>query len=701
LAETFCWLAKNGERFTYSYADTPTRPHADTFLLPSVRLFDLNPQQLEAVRATQGPVLILAGAGTGKTRVITARITYLLSEGVSADKILAVTFTNKAANEMRQRVGMTRERVKGKGPKLTICTFHALCLRILRQDIEKLGYKTNFSIYDESDQLGMIRKIITRLAATSEKLDPNTARSFISKAKNQGRTFLPSELTLESAVFLRYQEELKTFNAVDFDDLLILAVRLLDEYPEVRKKWEERFEFIMVDEFQDTNRLQFDLVRQLGGRHRNVCVVGDDDQSIYGWRGAEISNILEFERHFPHPKIVKLEQNYRSTNAILGAANSIIRHNPRRRPKSLWCENGDGSLVRLVAVPDDREEANYVVGEVQKQQLAEQCPWAEFGVIFRMNAQSRLIEENLRRLHIPYRIVGGRSFFERREVKDLLAYLSCLVNPQDDVSLLRIINTPARGIGASTIELAIQESNRAKESLFETLLSETFQSLLSQRAREAIRKFAELIDEYETKITQPLTDFARTVEELLLQIDYFPDLRRGCKTPEESLNREENVREVIRAISNYQARSTDGLPGFLAETALDREYEEEPDKKVDGVTLITFHAAKGLEFNRVFLIGLEEGLLPHNRSKLEGNLDEERRLFYVGITRAKRSLTVTHCSNRLRYGSPAPCHPSSFLKELDPHFVEVLNFHELTNKPAGEGTARLHFAKMRELLGGG
>ncbi|HEY6839589.1 MAG TPA: UvrD-helicase domain-containing protein [Chthoniobacterales bacterium] len=663
-----------------------------------MRLFDLNPQQLEAVKATRGPVLILAGAGTGKTRVITARIAYLLSEGVFADKILAVTCTNKAANEMRKRVAAMRENTKGS--KLTICTFHALCVRILRQDIDKLGYKSTFSIYDESDQLGLIRKIITRLAAASEKLDPNAARSFISQIKNQGRKILPSEQTLEAAVFRRYQEELKTFNAVDFDDLLILAVQLLNEFPDVRTRWQNRFDFMMVDEFQDTNRLQLDLVRQLGGSHRNVCVVGDDDQSIYGWRGAEISNILEFERDFPNPKIVKLEQNYRSTNAILGAANSIIRHNPRRRPKSLWCENGDGPPVRLVQVPDDREEANYVVGEIQKQQLAEQCPWAEFAVIFRMNAQSRLIEENLRRLHIPYRVVGGRSFFERREVKDLLAYLSCLVNPQDDVSLLRIVNTPARGIGASTIELAIQESNKTNQSVFETLVSEPFQHLLSQRTREAIRKFTELIDAFETKMSEPLTNFSKVVEELLLQIDYFQDLRRGCKTPEESLNREENVRELIRAIAEYQSRSTEGLPGFLAETALDRERQEEPEKSADGVTLITFHAAKGLEFSQVFLLGLEEGLLPHSRSKLEGNLDEERRLFYVGITRAKRGLTVTHCTNRLKYGSPAPCHPSSFLKDLDSRFTEVLNFHELTNKPAGEGTAKLHFAKMRELLGG-
>jgi DNA helicase-2/ATP-dependent DNA helicase PcrA len=664
-----------------------------------MRLFDLNPQQLEAVRATRGPVLILAGAGTGKTRVITARIDYLLSEGVPANRILAVTFTNKAANEMRNRVGALPKNVKGS--KLTICTFHALCVRILRQDIEQLGYKTNFSIYDESDQLGLIRKIVTRLAAASEKLDPQLAKNFISKAKNQRRKILPSEQTLESAVFRRYQEELKTFNAVDFDDLLILAVQLLDEFPEVRSKWANRFEFIMVDEFQDTNRLQLDLVRQLAETHQNICVVGDDDQSIYGWRGAEIANILEFERYFPKPKIVKLEQNYRSTNAILGAANSIIRHNPRRRPKSLWCENGDGQPIRLVEVPDDREEANYVIGEIQKQQLGEECRWSEFGVIFRMNAQSRLIEENLRRLHIPYRVVGGRSFFERREVKDLLAYLSCLVNPQDDISLLRIVNTPSRGIGASTVELAIQESNRTRQSIFEIMVSEAFLNLLTQRTREAVRKFTELIDEYETKLVQPLANFAQTVEELLLQIDYFPDLRRGCKTPEESLNREENVRELIRALSDFQARSTDGLPGFLAETALDQDRAEKPDQGADGVTLITYHAAKGLEFAQVFLIGLEEGLLPHNRSKLEGSLDEERRLFYVGITRAKRNLTITHCLNRIRYGSPAPCHPSSFLKDLDSRFTEIINFHEVTNKPAGEGTARLHFAKMRELLGGG
>jgi ATP-dependent DNA helicase UvrD/PcrA len=618
---------------------------------------------------------------------------------VAAETILAVTFTNKAANEMRDRVRSMVE--KAKASKLTICTFHALCVRILRQDIDKLGYKTNFSIYDESDQLGLIRKIIPRLAAPNEKLDPQLARNFISKAKNQHYKVPPSDQSLAAAVFHCYQEQLKAFNAVDFDDLLTLTVRLLDEFTEIRRKWEKRFEFVMIDEFQDTNRLQFELVRQLGGAHRNVCVVGDDDQSIYGWRGAEISNILEFEHYFPHPKTIKLEQNYRSTNAILGGANSIIRHNPRRRPKSLWSQNGDGKAIRILQVPDDREEANFVVGDIQKQQLAEQCCWTEFAVIFRMNAQSRLIEEHFRRLKIPYRVVGGRSFFDRREVKDLLSYLACLANPQDDVNLLRIINTPARGIGPSTIDLAIQESNTSKKSIFETLESEAFQDQLTQRTRESIRKFTELMDEYETKLYQPLADVTKIVEELLSRIDYFQDLRRGCKSPEEALNREENVRELVRALSDYQARTSDGLAGFLAEMALNQDRAEGSEADAIGVTLITFHAAKGLEFPHVFLIGLEEGLLPYSRSKVEGNLDEERRLFYVGMTRAMRNLTITYSANRLKYGNLSPCQPSSFLSDLDSRFTEILNFRELANKPASEETARSHFAKMRELLGKG
>ena len=663
------------------------------------RLFDLNPQQLEAVTTTQGPVLILAGAGIGKTRVITMRITYLLHEGVSPDAILAVTFTNKAANEMRERVATMVERPMAK--RLTICTFHALCVRILRQDIERLGYKTNFAIYDEGDQLGLIRKIISRISAKNEKLDPQLARNLISRAKNQHWKLAESATnnSLLAAVFERYQAELKAANAVDFDDLLILTVRLLETNPAVTNKWQERFQYLMIDEFQDTNRLQLELVRYLGRQHRNVCVVGDDDQSIYGWRGAEIANILEFEAHFADPKIIKLEQNYRSSNAILGLANNIIRHNPRRRPKALWSEKGVGQNVKIVAVPNDREEANYVVSELQKQQLEVAGSWRRFAIIFRMNAQSRLFEEQLRRLQIPYRIIGGRSFFERREVKDLLAYLAGLANPNDDLNLLRIINTPARGIGAATIDLAVAESNQAKTSIFATLQSSGFQELLSAKTRTAVHAFIELIDRYETQIHQPLVQLASIATALLQEIRYPEELRRSCKTPEEALNREENIRELVRTLADYQRRSTEGLSGFLAEVALDQERKEETDTDKDGVTLITFHAAKGLEFPHVFLIGVEEGILPHDRSKLEGNLDEERRLFYVGITRAMQTLTITHCVNRNKYGGSIPCHPSSFLKDLDPQYVEIVNYHQLANQPASEGIARSHFAKMRELLG--
>jgi superfamily I DNA/RNA helicase len=660
------------------------------------RLFDLNSPQLEAVKTISGPVLILAGAGTGKTRVIITRISYLLHQGADPGKILAVTFTNKAANEMRERIASTVERAKAR--KLAICTFHALCVRILRADIAKLGYKANFSIYDEADQLSLIRKIISRLATSGEKLDPNLARHFISKVKNQGLQVAPSERDLAAAVFHRYQEDLKTLNALDFDDLLLLAVRLLEQFPDVLAGWEKRFEFIMVDEFQDTNELQMELIQKLARVHQNVCVVGDDDQSIYGWRGAQVSNILEFERHFHHPTIIKLEQNYRSTNAILGAANSIIRHNPRRRPKSLWSENGEGDRIRVLQVPDEEEEANFVTGDIQRLRLSDVGAWTDFAVIFRMNAQSRLLEPNLRRLQIPYCIVGSHSFFERREVKDLLAYLSCIANPQDDISLLRIINTPARGIGASTIESAIEFSNREGTSLFEVFRSDDFHERLTRRSSESIRRFSDLIGSYETKLSRPLAKIAAVADELVREIGYMEDLRRSSKSPEEALNRQENVQEMIRTLSEYESRSSDGLSGFLAEMSLDRDRQEDSEADKGGVTLITFHAAKGLEFRHVFLVGIEESILPHARSKLEGSVDEERRLLYVGITRAMRTVVITHCANRKKYGSLTPCYPSSFLQDLDLRYTEFVDFRELTTKPASAGTARAHFAKMRELL---
>lgn len=665
------------------------------------RLFDLNPEQEKAVRTTDGPLLILAGAGTGKTRVITARVAYLIAQGAPPESILAVTFTNKAANEMRERLANMIEKSEAKA--VTMCTFHALCVRVLRSGIDHLGYKKNFSIYDEGDQMGLIKKIITRTAAKDEKLEPSMVKNLISKAKNNGwrEPGVQDEQTLIGAVFARYQAELKTLNAVDFDDLLLLAVKLLAEHPEVREKWRQRFRYVMVDEFQDTNKLQLELVSLLSGPEKNVAVVGDDDQSIYGWRGAEVSNILEFEHHFPNPEVVKLEQNYRSTNAILNTANSLIRNNPRRRPKQLWSAHEGGDAVRIIQMPDDRQEAQFIAEDIQRRQVTESAPYEQFAVLFRMNAQSRLLEQNLRHLRIPYRIIGGKSFFDRREVKDLLAYASCILNTDDDVSLLRIINTPARGISPATVEKATELSSKQKCSVYDSLRSPELREVLTTRAAASIDAFTELLDRYETRLHEPLVDQCAIVRELLVEIEYADELRRSCKTPEEALNRENNINEMLKSFEEYQGRSSEGLRGFLDEMMLRQEREEDDDlEKGKGVTLITLHAAKGLEYPHVYLIGLEEGVLPHDRSKVEGTIDEERRLLYVGITRAMRTLSLTWCRNRMKYGSASPCTPSSFIKELAPDNIEHRDLSQILNTPVAESSAKGRFDQLKALLEG-
>ena len=672
------------------------------------RLFDLNPAQEQAVRTTDGPLLILAGAGTGKTRVITARAAYLIAQGVDPAHILAVTFTNKAANEMRERLASLI--AKDQAKKVTMSTFHALCVRILRQDIEKLGYKKNFSIYDEGDTTGLIKKIITRTAAKDEKLEPSLAKNLISKAKNNGWGPPGDEETLIGAVYARYQAELKTLNAVDFDDLLLLTVKLLAEHADVRERWNRRFRYLMVDEFQDTNRLQLELITLLAkpaldsqppsaDAPPNVAVVGDDDQSIYGWRGAEVSNILEFEHHFPNPVVVKLEQNYRSTNAILGTANGLIKNNPRRRPKQLWSASEGGSKVRIVQMPDDRQEAEFIINEIAQRNVAESAPFEEFAILFRMNAQSRLLEQNLRQLRIPYRIIGGKSFFDRREIKDLLAYASCLLNTDDDVSLLRIINTPARGISATVVERATEHSAQKQCSVFAALQDPEFRSSITKRAAESIDAFVAFLDALETRLHEPLSDHVAILRELIAESGYLEDLKRTCKTPEEALSRENNVQEMIRSFEEYGGRSSDGLRGFLDEMMLRQEREEDDDElSGKGVTLITLHAAKGLEFPHVYLIGLEEGLLPHDRSKVEGSVDEERRLLYVGITRAMRTLSLTWCRNRLKYGSASPCTASSFIKELPADWTEHRDSSQILNTPVAEESAKSRFDQLRAML---
>lgn len=668
--------------------------------MSSFRLFDLNDPQRLAATTTEGPLLILAGAGTGKTRVITFRIAYMLSQGIDPNSILAVTFTNKAANEMRERLAsmIAKDVVK----KVTMSTFHALCVRILRTDIEKLGYKKNFTIYDEGDQTGLIKKIITKTVAIGEKLEPNVAKAMISKAKNNGWNAPQEEKTLIGAVFARYQADLKQLNAVDFDDLLLLTVKLLAEHADVRERWQRRFRYLMVDEFQDTNRLQLEMVSYLAKREDgtppNVAVVGDDDQSIYGWRGAEVSNILEFEQHFPNPTVVKLEQNYRSTNAILNTANSLIKNNPRRRPKKLWSGKGDGDKIRLVQAPNDREEADFIAGEIARRKHEESLRYEDFAVLFRMNAQSRLLEGTFREKGIPYKIVGGKSFYDSREVKDVLSYFACTLNADNDASLLRIINTPPRGISPATVERALELSIKHKCSLFQGLQLPEMRESIAPRAAAAIGEFVAQLDAWETKLNEPLVDQVSVLRKIIEESGYYDDLRRSCKNGDEALKRESNVRDLIEGFERYLENSNGGLRGYLDAMALRQDKEEDEKEQGNGVMLITLHASKGLEFPHCYLVGLEEGILPHDRSKVEGTLDEERRLLYVGITRAQKSLTMTYCFSRFRYGGTVPCTPSSFIKELDPALIERIDLKKLMNTPVEAPAAKSRFAAMRAAL---
>ena len=661
------------------------------------RIFDLNPEQQLAAKHTGGPLLILAGAGTGKTRVITARIAWLIAHGADPASILAVTFTNKAAKEMKERVaGMVDEEA---AKLVTTSTFHALCVRILRADAGLLGYKPNFSIYDESDTNGLIKKIINRVTAADEKFDAGLAKNLISKAKNAGHRPPQDDETVAGAVYARYENELRALNAMDFDDLLVNAVRLLADFPEVRAKLRQRYRHLLVDEFQDTNRLQMDLVSMLAaGDPPDICVVGDDDQSIYGWRGAEASNILEFERHFPNPTVVKLEQNYRSTNEILQAANRTIRNNTKRRGKNLWSPREGGEPVQVLSVPNDREEAEFIVNEIGARQNSETGSWEDFAILYRMNQQSRFFEENLRRMRIPYRVVGGKSFYDRREIKDIMSTMSVLLNPQDDAALLRIINTPPRGIGPTTVEIALERSHAAHRSLYEELTHPEFLAYVTKRAAEAIRKFADSIGAARIRIATPGADAADIISGFLADCGYMDDLKRSCKTIEEGDKREINVRELLASLAEHQKRSRKGLQGFLDEISLDRDREEKKEADAKGVTLITLHAAKGLEFPNVYLIGAEEGLLPHERSKAEDTIDEERRLFYVGMTRAMRSLTITHCRSRNRFGTATFCEPSRFLEEIEGEGVVRKNFEELMAAPVSEEQFENSFARLREML---
>ncbi|WP_009964918.1 ATP-dependent helicase [Verrucomicrobium spinosum] len=657
----------------------------------------LNLPQREAVKTIHGPVLILAGAGTGKTRTVTMRIAHMVDEGISPSNILSVTFTNKAANEMRERVKDMLGPAKGKD--ITLGTFHAFCMKLLRVHAEAIGYKTNFSIYSQSEQISLVKKILARLMTKEESLDANVALSRISKAKNYGISLGDAAQSLDAALLQLYTDELRALNAMDFDDLLLKAVELLEEHEDVRKQVQQKLRYAMVDEFQDTNTLQMRLLRALVAKPYNICVVGDDDQSIYGWRGADITNINEFESFFPGAKVIKLEENYRSTTPILHTANSLIKNNVGRRPKSLWSQNPGSQPVRLVLAEDDKEEAELICDEMLEANRKGD-KFDDMAVLFRTNDQSRILESEFRKKKIPYRIVGARSFFDRREVKDILAYLHVMANPDDDVSLLRILNTPTRGIGTSTADLARDHSIAKKTSIYTALKDPAFQALLTQRMQMLVGNFIDFIDLFKAHAAQPMVELAPLAEKLIVEVGYRDYLAKLAKTPTDVENWEIGLKMLKQSLTWFDERDNKGsLQDFLDETSLNDDREEKDDiTKKTGVCLITMHASKGLEFPIVWLPGLEEGILPHKRSIEEGTKDEERRLFYVGITRAMRRLTLSHCRYRMKWGQKQTCMPSSFLKELDKKHVEVFDHAAYMKEDLSAEDAADFFASLRRQM---
>lgn len=695
-----------------------------------LNLSSLNPQQRQAVETIRGPVLILAGAGTGKTRVITYRIAHMVEKGIAPGNILGVTFTNKAAREMQERVAKLlpkRAAVDGKKPERpTICTFHSLCVKILRQHIEKLGYKRNFVIYDESEQLAAVKKILSAISSKGDKADPGAVLAMLSKFKNGGeRTAVfgdPNVRALAEHVAKRYESALHACNAVDFDDLILLTLRLFREHTDALEACRAKYRYVMVDEYQDTNASQFELVHALTKEHRNFCVVGDDDQSIYGWRGAEIANLLNLEEHFPEVKIIKLEQNYRSTTTILNAANAIIKHNVRRRGKTLWSGKGTGTKIQLQTYNNDEDEAREVVAQIEFRRMAYRIPWKECAILFRTNQQSRPLETALRTASVRYHLIGGQSFFDRREIKDFLAYLKMFLNPHDDISLLRIANVPARGLSDMTMERLLGASHERKCSVFTAMKNPLVTTTFQKGTRESIEAFVEFVErtrgqlerraparpvgeDKPTHANEPVRAEPVLGAPLLLQTwadnflnetGYFAELQRLDKDPEVSEVRIRSLRELMATMDGVGNAPLERLENFLENITLDSDREEEKENTGDAVTLITMHSCKGLEFPNVFIVGLEDGLLPHSRSAAEGTLDEERRLFYVAVTRAMQTLTISHCSGRKKYGQVLPCHPSRFLKELPEELVEHSDSKSKTQVPPESG--KNLFAAMRAAI---
>ncbi|MEO8290728.1 MAG: UvrD-helicase domain-containing protein, partial [Gaiellaceae bacterium] len=630
---------------------------------PDQYLADLNPAQREAVLATEGPVLVVAGAGSGKTRVLTYRIAHLVAAvGVKPQEILAITFTNKAAGEMRERV----EAVVGDIARtMWVLTFHSACGRILRREAPRLGYRSNFTIYDQADQVRLVKQCLEELDRDPKRFVPRGIHTQISSAKNQ--LVSPEEYRNRvgsfydqtvADVYELYQQRLFASNAVDFDDLLMLTVTVLERFPEARTKWQKAFRYVLVDEYQDTNHAQYRLLQLLAGEHKNVFAVGDPDQSIYAFRGADIRNIMEFERDFGGARQIALEQNYRSTNAILRAANAVISQNRERKPKNLWSELPDGDPVRVIEVEDEHAEARFVAAEIAG--LGDEgFSGAEIGIFYRTNAQSRVVEDILVRQDIPYQVIGGPKFYERAEVKDAIAYLQLIDNPFDAISLTRIANRPRRGIGAASLARLQTYADAHGLSLWEAL-EHPEEAGCGGAPLKAIDRFRTLMQSLMSGALElPVPEL---LERVLDQSGYLEAL--AAERTIEAQGRTENLLELVGVAREYQETADDpGLSEFLQQISLYSDQDDLAEER-SLVTLMTLHNAKGLEFRAVFLIGMEEGVFPHSRSIEEQGLEEERRLAYVGLTRAKERLVLTHAAARSLWGSRGYNMPSRFLDEL-------------------------------------
>jgi DNA helicase-2/ATP-dependent DNA helicase PcrA len=678
-------------------------------------LSKLNPDQRAAVLQTEGPVLILAGAGSGKTNTMTHRIAYLISEkGVPANRILGLSFTNKAANELKARVRsmLKKAAIENSAKGLIVSTFHSLCVRILREYANRIGHTPGFSILDPNDQEGIVRDILKKINIDAKKFDPAWILFQIGQAKNKFLTGESAELffnTLKGpkvsyddysialqSVFPRYQENLKLLNAMDFDDLLFNAVMLLEQNKDVRETLSRRFRYIMVDEYQDTNASQFRLLEALTSTHSNLCVVGDDDQSIYAWRGADPSHILGFEKQFPGTRKIILNRNYRSTENILNAANEVISKNPKRYPKTLWSGKGSGSPIHLVAVEEDRAESKMVAEEILKK-TEERSPnpgdpsfrlWNDFAVLYRSNSQSRIFEEAFRFHQIPYKLVGALSFLDRKEVKDILCYWKLVLNPKDDTALRRVINWPARGIGKGSIQTIHEHSVRTGGSFFESMQSEEVRRELNEKTRKGIDALVELLDSlqkelcgirygsFENQEKPFLTAVSEWARRSLERIGAKAAILAEDDDVAKGQRRFENIDELASSIGmmdlsliSQAGPPENGIPvlqELLSQLVLNsKEEKDEEEVPQNAVTLMTLHGAKGLEFPVVFLVGLEEGTLPHQRTIDEGaDLSEERRLFYVGITRAREDLYLTRAKSRVRYGKTISRTPCRFLEDI-------------------------------------